>query len=257
MAKISELLSREEIMEKQHARLDWLKDGDRNTSFFQAKARERARVNRVTSLKKENGEIVTEQEEMEKIREAFYTRLFTAQDVLEPDEILQHVPVKVTNEMNASLSAPFIAKDVQRALFMMGPSKALGPDGFNAGFFQLHWDILGPSITVAVLDFLNGGDMPEELNRTTICLIPKVKNPQEMKQFRLISLCNVLYKICSKIIANRLPPFLDEIISEEQSAFVPGRLITDNVLIAYDCNHYLKRKKEKIGACAIKLDKSL
>ena len=96
--------------------------------------------------------------------------------------------------------------------------------------------------------------MPDEMNNTIICLIPKVKNPQEMKQFRPISLCNVIYKICSKVLANRLRPFLDEIITAEQSAFVPGRLITDNVLIAFECTHYLKRKKGLTGACAIKLD---
>lgn len=109
-------------------------------------------------------------------------------------------------------------------------------------------------MTEAVLGFLNGGEMPEVINQTLLVLIPKVANPQELTQYRPISLFNVLYKICSKAMANRLRGVLDEIISEEQSAFVPGRLITDNVLIAYECIHYLRNKKGKSGACAIKLD---
>ena len=74
----------------------------------------------------------------------------------------------------------------------------------TAGFFQLHWDLVGPHVCEAVLNFLNGGELPADLNLTTIVLIQKVKNPVEMKQFRPISLCNVLYKICSKVLANRL-----------------------------------------------------
>jgi hypothetical protein len=96
--------------------------------------------------------------------------------------------------------------------------------------------------------------MVEDMNKMTIVLILKIKNPQLMKQFRPISLCNVIYKICSKVLANRMRGFLDDIISEEQSAFVSGRLTTDNVLTAYKCTHYLKRKKGEKGACAIKLD---
>jgi hypothetical protein len=80
----------------------------------------------------------------------------------------------------------------------MGVNKAPGPDGFTAGFYQLHWDLLGPEIVAAVLDFLNGGTMLVEFNLTTIVLISKSRNPQEMKEFRPISLCNVLYKFAQR-----------------------------------------------------------
>jgi hypothetical protein len=103
-------------------------------------------------------------------------------------------------------------------------------DGFNAGFFQTHWQLVKPCVVSAVLGFLNGGDIPEEVNMTLLVLIPKISNPQDLSQYRPISLCSILYKLCSKTMANRLRLILDEIISEEQSAFVPGRLITDNVL---------------------------
>lgn len=96
--------------------------------------------------------------------------------------------------------------------------------------------------------------MAAVVNNTVLVLIPKVKNPHDLTHFRPISLCNVLYKICSKVIANRLRTILDELISEEQSTFVPSRLTTDNVLVAYKCIHYLKKKRERFEACAVKRD---
>jgi hypothetical protein len=152
------------------------------------------------------------------------------------------------------LERAFTSEEVEAALFQMGSNKAPGADGFTAGFFQKHWTLVKGKVVSAVLGFLNGGDMPEVINQTILVIIPKVANPQELSQFRPISLCNVIYKLCSKVLANRLRLILDDIVSEEQSAFIPGRLITDNVLIAYECIHYLRNKKGKSGACAIKLD---
>ena len=100
-------------------------------------------------------------------------------------------------------------------LRLMKPNKAPGPDGFTAGFYQLHWDLLSNDVIRAVLDFLNGGVLSDDINQTTIVLIPKTRNPQEMKEYRLISLCNVLYKICSKVLALRLRECLDEIVAGE------------------------------------------
>ena len=112
-------------------------------------------------------------------------------------------------------------------------------------------------IIEAVRRFFVTGLMPEGVNDTTIVLIPKVDNPQCLAEFRPISLCNVVYKIIAKCLVNRLRPILGDIISEEQSAFVPGRLITDNALIAFECTHYIKQEKDPDKSfCAYKLDLS-
>lgn len=104
---------------------------------------------------------------------------------------------------------------------------------------------------------LNGGAMPTGWNDIIIVLILKVNKPERLKELRPISLCTVLYKLISKVLANRLKLILPDIISQSQSAFVPGHLITDNVLLAYELTHYLKNKRRgRKGVAAIKLDMS-
>ena len=115
--------------------------------------------------------------------------------------------------------------------------------------------MLHDDVTQAVLGFLNRGDLPTGLNDTSITLIPKVRHPQSISQYRPIALCPVLYKIAAKVITNRLRSVMDELISDEQSAFVPGRLITDIILVAYESIHTMKRRKKgKNYMCAVKLD---
>ena len=91
--------------------------------------------------------------------------------------------------------------------------------------------------------------MVPAINYTHIVLIPKVKKQENMVDFRLISLCNVIYKIISKVLANRLKLILPQLISPTESAFVPGGLITNNVLVAYETLHamHIRKKMEEGG----------
>lgn len=98
-------------------------------------------------------------------------------------EVLQHVPAKVTAKMNESLMAPYKEEEVKVALFQMFPTKAPGPDGYPAHFFQRHWDICGTSVTKAVLGILRGEESPACINDTLLVLIPKVSNPTLLSQF--------------------------------------------------------------------------
>jgi hypothetical protein len=134
MAKLSDVLAREEVMERQRSRIAWLREGDRNTEFFQAKAKARSRTNRIKQLTDEMGRVFTDQEDLERLACEFYQRLFTTQEELQPELVCAHVPQKVTSEMCAALTVPYSAEEVEEALFLMKLGKALGVDGFNAGF---------------------------------------------------------------------------------------------------------------------------
>ena len=156
--------------------------------------------------------------------------------------------------MQQELTCDFTAEEIKDALFQMGSTKAPGLDGMNALFFQKFWHVVGESVINAVLDYFNSGVMDLAINHTHIVLIPKIKSPEKMSDFRPISLCNVIYKIISKVLANKLKQILPNIITPTQSAFVPGRLITDNVLVAYETLHTMHSwEKGKKGSLALKL----
>ncbi|XP_045822393.1 uncharacterized protein LOC123915300 [Trifolium pratense] len=143
----------------------------------------------------------------------------------------------------------------QDAMFSMQPDKCPGPDGFNPGFFQHFWHLCGQDIFDECCKWLTTGSFPSTLTLTNIALIPKGDSQVSMKDWRPISLCNVIYKLVAKVLANRLKPILSKCIYDNQSAFVPGRSILDNAMVAIEVVHYMKSKlRGKVGDIALKLD---
>src|SRR5438128_12525660 len=129
----------------------------------------------------------------------FFEQLYESKGTIGIEEVLSHVPVKVNSEMNGILTAQYTEEEVKCSLFQMFPTKAPGPDGFPAHFFQKHWSLCGKEVTQIVIRLLTGEDSLEEINKTFIVIIPKVLNPTSLSQFRPISLCNVVFQIASKV----------------------------------------------------------
>ena len=255
LKEMDELLLKDEIMWKQRSCLNKMKWGDRNTKKFHRKATWRAKKNNISAIKRRDGSLSQDMDEIKGITNDFFKNLYSCVYVVNPSRIISLMKPLVTDQMNEDLCKPFSEQEISDALFQIGTLKAPGPDGFPARFFQRNWGLLKEDIVRAIQHFFISGTMPEGINDTTIVLIPKVKNPQSIKDFRPISLCNVIYKIISKCLVNRLRPMLDGMIYPTQSAFIPGRSISDNALIAFECMHSLNTLKDSsVEFCAYKLD---
>ena len=142
-------------------------------------------------------------------------------------------------------------------MFQLGPHKAPGPNDIPAFFYHEFWSIVKVDVINTVQAFFHSGSLFKPLNHTFIILIPKVTYLEEVKHFRPINLYNVIYKVISKIIVNRLKPLMDTFITPFQNAFIQGRNISDNILLAHEIMDGLRKKRgKKYSFGALKIDMS-
>jgi ribonuclease HI/exonuclease III len=255
--EVSLAMEQDEIKWRQRAKELWLKSGDKNSKFFHACATQRQRMNKITIIEDEEGVIRSTQEDIEVAFVNYFKNLFNSSGPNGVDDCLRVLPSRVTENMNRLLTRDFDVEEVNVAIQQMAPLKSPGPDGLPTSFYQDNWEVVKGEVCEAISSFFHMGCFEKEVNRTHIVLIPKIRNPSKVTDFRPISLCNVLYKILSKVLANRLKMVLPDLISKNQSAFVPGRLISDNILVAYEAMHTMhSRMWSKVGYMALKLDMS-
>lgn len=153
----------------------------------------------------------------------------------------------------SSISCPVTDSEIKVTLFSLARGKALGPDGFSVEFYKTNWDLVGPLVIEAVQDFFASGFLLKEVNSTILTLIPKVQNATAVTDFRPIACCNTIYKVTTKILANRVAAVLNVLVGSSQNAFVKGRRIRDNILLVqelfsgFHLDPYLPK-------CAVKVD---
>ena len=211
--EVSDLLRLEEKMWQQRSHDHWMISGDRNSKYFQNRASQRFRPNKISELRNADGVLVSGDEGVSAMVVEYYSKLYTSSDPVETEEVVQFIKPTVTEEMNRDLIGEFSRDEVEVAVKQMAPLKAPGPDGMPPIFFQKFWNIIGDDVVKAIHSCLNSENILPGLNHTFISLIPKVKSPELVIEFRPIALCNVLYKLVSKVLANRLKKILPHVIS--------------------------------------------
>ncbi|XP_074314802.1 uncharacterized protein LOC141650968 [Silene latifolia] len=250
LSKCREIVNELDVLRRQvetywytRARKCELRDGDKNTSYFHHKAKQRKRRNAIKGIEDNGGQWRTDEGEITNVIEEYFNQLFCSSNPSGLEDVLRCIPEVISPEMNAVLDRPLCDDEVKSALFSMHPNKAPGPDGMHALFYQRYWEIIGPDLCTFTRQWWEGRGDIDRVNMTNVVLIPKCDSPKKITEYRPISLCNVNYKVISKTLANRLKGFLNDFITENQSAFTPGRRI--------------KRGGEgRHGTVALKLDMS-
>ena len=198
VSNLNKALENEENFLLQKSRIQWLKQGDGNNSFFFNQTKANWNRNKILTIKNSNGDFVQGHEEISQVAvDYFKNSLGTAQNSRIID--LSHISVnKVSSTQSRFLLSPVTNELIFSTLKSMKKNRAPGPDGFTVDFFIHCWDILGGDFCEAVKHFFCTGDMHKGINSTLIALLPKQDNPSSMQDFRPISLCTVVYKCITK-----------------------------------------------------------
>ncbi|CAL1403462.1 unnamed protein product [Linum trigynum] len=241
--------SADESFYRQKSRVQRITQGDANTDFFRSMVKSRNHRQTIQKLISNDGKVVTEVKEIGKLAVEYYKGLLGAADsnvqpfpveyFVQPFSVEYFAELlvkKLTEEEAACLTLPVTREEIKHVFFSMGRDKAPGPNEFVSEFFKLDWEVVGVNV-----------------ESTVIALIPKLPVVEKMKDFRPTSCCNVIYKGISKLLSRRLSMVLPKLIGRSQSAFVKGRLISDNILMATELVKDYHRSRIS-SRCALKID---
>lgn len=231
--------------------------GDRNIGFYHKTVIQHNSNNHIHYLRDEDDRFLGTISEI-KTHAAAYFQKILGETVMHESPISVQSLGEVLSFRCSELQFAYLRREVS-AVEIIGTIKSMpmnkspGPDGYSIEFLRASWDTVGTDVISAISEFFRNGRLLKDLNTTTICLIPKMDAACRLGDFRPISCCNLLYKVITKILANRLKPILQSCISRNQAAFLKGRNLGENVLLASE----LIRKYNSASfprSCMLKVD---
>ncbi|KAJ4761696.1 RNA-directed DNA polymerase (reverse transcriptase)-related family protein [Rhynchospora pubera] len=169
--------------------------------------------------------------------------------------IIQDLPVLQQEEAEYMAQQP-TDQGIIQTVFSIHPDRASGPDGINGRAVQLYWAEFGPSVMFEVKNFFQTAHLDANVATSNMVLVPKVESAKHVTDFRPISVCNFLYKVISKILANRMKRFIPALVSTNQTAFTPGRDISENMVVFREVMHSIKKRSFQPPSFCFKCDLS-
>ncbi|WZY72874.1 hypothetical protein YC2023_005114 [Brassica napus] len=221
----------------QRSRINWLAYGDGSSRLFHRYAASRQAINHIHFLINENGDRIDSLTEIQEQCVDYFSTLLggaTSAPMFVQSDLDLLFDFKCSEEQAAKFEKRFSSEEIRDAFFSLSKNKTGGPDGYPPEFFTAAWSVVGPEVTDAVQEFFRSGSLLKQWNAANLVLIPKIPNASTPSQFRPISCLNTVYKVIAKLLASRLKEILPQMISKSQSAFLPGRLLAENVLLATD-----------------------
>lgn len=221
-----------------------------NTKFFHLSTTIRRRRNSFEALNNGVGVWLQDREAIGLQVVDHFSRVYSSSSsVGEFEEISRLIEPVLNEDDNRMLCAMPSREEIQSVVSLIGALKALGPDGMLAVFYQNFWGTVNEDICATIWHFFNTGNLLRQLNRSFLVLIPKMENPSHIKHLRPISLCNITYKVISKILTIRLKAVITKLISPFQATH-----IQENINISQEILHSMKSKRGRKGLADLKLD---